>query len=279
MSKNKRTNGFRTAHRRMTEGRGLGRGDAYTPWLKIHDVASHGQANRVRSPINGRTCHMLSKLETDWFQAFHAVPGLVDIREQLPLELEETREIASSLGIAHPTDPQTKEPCVATTDFVLTVKDGIRMIEMAFAIKPAAQLASPRTLEKLEIERVYWSARKISWRILTEKELPVALVKNLSWLQPFYDLSHLSNLSPEELNRFRTAMEPDIMEGNLSLVEITAACDDRFRLKPGHALSVARHLIANHIWPVDLTVPIDLRKPIKVGSAMLVMGNKSSHLA
>ena len=138
------------------------------------------------------------------------------------------------------------------------------MIEMAFAIKPAADLASPRTLEKLEIERVYWSARKISWHILTEKELPVALVKNLSWLQPFQDLSGLKNFTPEELNRIRRAMEPDIMEGNLSLVEITAACDDWLGLKPGSARCVARHLIGTQVWPVDLTVEINPRNALNV---------------
>ena len=69
----------------------------------IHDVASMGLASRVKSPLNGRIHHLLSQLETDWLYAFHAIPHLLDVREQYPLlGLEETRQIASGLGIAHP---------------------------------------------------------------------------------------------------------------------------------------------------------------------------------
>src|SRR5580765_4509072 len=109
MSKRKRSNNASTNARRLREGRGRGRGSNYQPWLMIHDVASQGLANRVKSPLHGRTCHLLSQLETDWFYAFHALSGLKDIREQFPLELEETIEIAGQMDIVHPTDPKSQE--------------------------------------------------------------------------------------------------------------------------------------------------------------------------
>src|SRR5271157_1700934 len=152
MSKRTRTNGSQAIERRLAEGRGQGRGATYKPWIEIHDLASRGQANRVMSPLHGRTCHLLSLLETDWFFSFHALPGLKDIREQYPLlELDETLAIADKLGIVHPTDPKSHEHCVATTDFLLTLQDGVREFDTAIAIKPAADLASERVLEKLEI--------------------------------------------------------------------------------------------------------------------------------
>ncbi|MGP7816533.1 TnsA endonuclease N-terminal domain-containing protein [Niallia sp. 01092] len=47
---------------------------------------------------------------------------IVDIREQFPLlPIEETIIIAEELGIKHPTDPNTGEPVVMTTDFLVTV--------------------------------------------------------------------------------------------------------------------------------------------------------------
>jgi len=208
---------------------------------------------------------MLSQLETDWFFAFHAIRGIKDIREQYPLtELEETRCIAEKLGINHPTDPQTREPCLATSDFVLTIHDGLREVDMAIAVKPSADLSSVRTLEKLEIERVYWSARKISWQILTEKELPRALVKTLRWVHPHIDLVSSGALTAGEVARIRSTVEPAVIGGNQSLVDATADCDDRLGLRPGSALCVARHLIGTGVWPVDLTVEIDPRRPLQL---------------
>ncbi len=266
MSKRVRSNGSAAIERRLAEGRGQGRGANYKPWLMIHDVPSLGLATRMKSPLNGRTYHLLSQLETDWLYALHALPGVVDIREQFPLlELEETLAIADQLGIAHPIDPATKEPCVPTTDFRVTLADGSREIDRAIAIKPSADLSSGRTLEKLEIERVYWSARNIDWRILTEKELPKALVKNLRWVYPHLDLvSSGASFTTADVARIRAALEPMVLNGEGTLVAITAACDDRLGLEPGSALCVARHLIATRVWPVDLTVEIDPRQPLHI---------------
>jgi hypothetical protein len=267
MSKRTRTNGSRAIERRLAEGRGQGRGADYKPWIEIHDLASRGQANRVKSPLNGRTCHLHSQLEFDWFYTFHALPGLKDLREQYPLlELEETLAIADQLAIVHPTDPKSHEPCVATTDFLLTIHDGLREVDTAIAIKPAVDLASQRVLEKLEIERVYWLARKIDWRILTDKELPRPVVKNMKWLHPHIDLPESGEFTPQMVVRVRTVLEPEVTDGTRSLAVIAAECDDRLGLTPGAALCVARHLIGIGVWPVDLKVEIDPRKPLQLRS-------------
>lgn len=246
------------------EGRGQGRGRDYKPWLMIHDVASIGLASRVKSPLNGRTQHLLSQLETDWLYAFHAMRNLLDVREQYPLlELAETLQIANGLGISHPAEPRTREHCVMTTDFLLTVADGMREVDTAVAIKYSTDLASPRTLEKLEIEKQYWSARGTVWRILTEKELPRALVKNMRWLHTHMDLPASSEFTADGVNRIRVMMEPAVENGKRSLIEITKECDDRLGLHPGAALCVARHLIGTGVWLVDLTVELDPQKPIQ----------------
>ena len=260
--------------KRQSEGRGQGKGRDYKPWLMIHDVPSLGLATRMKSPLNGRTYHLMSQLEADWLYAFHAMPGLCDVREQFPLfDLEETLEIATSLYVPHPADPGTKAPCVATTDFVLTFTSGPHETETAIAVKPSADLSSQRTLEKLEIERCYWSARNIPWQILTEKELPRAVVKNLRWVYPHIDLVQSGSFTAVEVVRIRSALEHELELGRQSLVGVTAACDDRLGLKPGAALCVVRHLIGIGVWPVDLTVEIDPRKPLNL------MNNGGRHAA
>ena len=260
-----RVNGAKVIERRLAEGRGQGRGLDYKPWIMIHDVPSRGLTTRMESLLNGRTCHLLSKLESDWFLALHALAGVVDIREQFPLlELEETQAIASQLGIAHPADPTSKALCVVTTDLLVNIAEEARELELAFAIKPSADLASPRTLEKLEIERVYWSARNVNWRILTEKEVPRALVKNLRWLHSHIDLVSSGAFTAAEVARIRSTIEPAVLQGKGSLVEATVLCDDCLGLKAGTALCVARYLIGIRAWPVDLTVEINPRKPLQL---------------
>ncbi len=264
MSKRIRTNCSQRIARRLAEGRGQGRGAQYKPWIEIHDLASRGQANRVKSPLHGRTCHLHSQLEADWFYATHALPGLHDLREQYPLDLKETLAIADQLGIVHPTDPKSHEACVATTDFLLTFRDGPKEFERAVAIKPAVELASERVLEKLEIERVYWSARNVDWQILTDQELPRALVKNMRWLFPHLDLPSSGEFTPDLILKIRSVMEPHVAAGSDSLASIATASDDRLGLTPGASLCVARHLIGVGTWRVDLMIEIDPRKPIQL---------------
>ena len=256
------TDGFRTIERRLAEGRGQGRGRDYRPWIMIHDFPSQGRAHREISPLNGRVCHLMSDHEDNGFCAFHALPGLRDTREQYPLDIEETLGITERLGIVHPTDPVSHELCVVTTDNLLTFHDGLHEFDIAVAIKPSAHLSSRRTLEKLEIERVYWSARNIEWRLLTERELPRSLVKNMRWLLPHLNLTESSDFPGEVVSRIRTVMEPAVTEGRRPLAEIAAECDDRLGLAAGSALSVTRHLIGIRVWPVDLTVEIDPQRPL-----------------
>jgi hypothetical protein len=264
MSKRARTNGSQAIDRRLAEGRGQGKGADYKPWIEIHDLGSRGQANRVKSPLHGRVCHLHSQLEADWFYAIHGLSGLQDLREQYPLDLEETLGIAHELGIVHPTDPKSRQPCIATTDFLLSFRDGSREFERAVAVKPAADLSAERVLEKLEIERIYWSARNVDWGILTEKELPRALMKNMRWLLPHLDLPLSDEFTPDMILNIRTLMESDIAARSCSLAAIATNSDDRLGLMPGTSLSVARYLIGVGTWAVDLMVEIDPRKPIQL---------------
>ncbi len=64
----------------------------------------------------------LSDLERNYFMILEFLEDVVDIREQFPLEKEETLLIAEELGIKHPTNPTTKESITMTSDFCITLK-------------------------------------------------------------------------------------------------------------------------------------------------------------
>ncbi len=51
-------------------------------------------------------------------------------------------------------------------------------------------------------------------------------------------------------------MTPMVIQGRDTLADIAATCDDQLGLTPGLSLSVARHLLANRFWQVDMHQPI-----------------------
>jgi hypothetical protein len=263
MAKRKRQTDKTVIDKRISDGRGQGRGSDYKPWLLVQDVPSQGLATRIKGWKTKRVHHLLSNLELSYFYILEWSPVVFDIREQYPLlPLEETLAIAEQCGIRHPTDPKTKEPVVMTTDFFITVPQSIEVIEQARTLKTAKDLQSERTLEKLEIERLYWHNRNIDWGIVTEQEIPQALAKNVDWLHAFFRLEDLSPLSETEIRRIATALTLRMAQGNAVLTNLTAECDDKLGLEPGTALSVSRHLIANRRWLVDMNKPIQPSKSL-----------------
>ncbi|WP_244919527.1 TnsA endonuclease N-terminal domain-containing protein [Nostoc commune] len=189
----------------IASGCGQGRGADYKPWLKVQDVPSRGQVNRIKGWKTGRVDHFFSELELDYFYVLEWSQVVCDIREQYPLlPLTQTQAIASECGFRHPAVGRTSELVVMTTDFVVTMRQSIGTTEIARTLKYAKDLQSKRTLEKLEIERLYWLSRGIDWGIVTEREIPSALVKNVAWFHPFLSIENLSPLTEGEIKRIAT---------------------------------------------------------------------------
>jgi hypothetical protein len=151
----------RRIKRFFEEGRGSGRGQSYKPWLTTSDVPSLGRTHRIFLARTSRQHHLLSDLEYYAFLNSSFDDDVVDIREQFPLDRAETLAIAAALGIKHPQDKGVS--IVMTTDLLETRIAAEGHSETAIAIKPAEKLTETRTIEKLEIERIYWSRRKVPW--------------------------------------------------------------------------------------------------------------------
>lgn len=262
MAKRNRVSNQAVIEKRLKEGRGQGRGADYKPWLYVQDVPSLGLSTRNKGWTTGRVHHLFSQHELHYFYLLEWSLVVVDIREQYPLlPLDETLKLAKQCGIRHPTDPATTEPIVMTTDFLVTINKSFGVAEQARTIKPKEELQSKRTLEKLEIERRYWEARNISWGIVTEREIPRVLAENVKWLHPFKQRQALS-VSNSEVHRITTVLTQGVTTIDASLAEIAGECDDRLGLLPGSSLSVARYLLANRQWLVDMNQPIQPREKL-----------------
>jgi len=149
---------------RYKQKRGEGRLGKYIPWILVHEISSRGLSSRILGKKTKRIHHLLSTLEKRVFLLLDKDDSVLDIREQYPLPLNETIQIAFEKNIRHGSDDG--EPMTMTTDFLVDLSNRL----VAINVKPS-QKYSRRTIEKFEIEKTYWEGRGIEWIPLTEKEI------------------------------------------------------------------------------------------------------------
>lgn len=250
---------------KLTQGRGQGHGKDYKPFLTVRDVPSMGLSTRIKSWKIDRIHHLLSNQERDYFLSLVWSPMVVDIREQYPLPLAATIDIATRLDIKHPSIPKTKEAAVMTTDFLITVlEDGDTRFQ-ARTVKQSKDLNNARVVEKLEIERTYWSEQGIDWGIVTEHEIPTALSKNVSWILSAYEQDNSQGISVPMLIQIEELLfELITKQPEMPLSHIALDGDRQLGLQSGTCLWAVRHIIARLIWVVDMFEAIDACKPLHI---------------
>ncbi len=201
--------------RRQKEGRGMGTGANYSPWLYVQEFSSTGTQTRIPSLLIDRTIHTFSYIERAMYLAHEfrtgltyfsdafglklsdftdefvndgrelAVldkEGLLDYREQYPMNRRVTLGAAAGLDLRHPKYPQSDVPVVMTIDAVATrrSKNG-QPWASAWDAKPARLLHDRRTLEKLSLHRAYCAHNGMPHFLFTEKSVPKTVIRNIDW--------------------------------------------------------------------------------------------------
>lgn len=257
----------------LKEGRGQGTGADYRPWLTVQDVSSSGRSSRIHSHKTGREHHLLSDIETALFFLLDWSDSITDIREQFPLDRDETRRIATDMGVRHPADTESRTDIVMTTDFVVSVRTDDMATVVARSVKPARNLNDIRTLEKQEIERRYWRNRGNDWGLVTERDLPKQRVKNLRWLHEMQSLEHMSVPDPgywnDRCDRFLMCL-PDA--AGMSTRQFVRLLESTHGFATGDGLTVLRYLAANKRISIDLDIQFSMGLPIESFSAMAASG-------
>lgn len=252
----------RTDAIRLKVGGGTGYGKHFIPFLKTRDVPSFGLSHRILGIKTGRIHHLLSNLEKYFFLILDFSPHVTDIREQFPLPLQETLDICRRFNLRHPLTGSPAYPIVMSTDFLIDEcrNDLHRLI--ARTVKPASKL-SQRTLEKFEIERIYWEERGVDWGIVIDNDIPRILCRNLEWLHPAY-FPTAAQTFPDEIKIQTEGLLFDwsLVQPFTPFTALTRKVDERLGLLPGSALWMARHFLSNKIWSTDLNVPIRLDKQL-----------------
>ncbi|MDX7951631.1 TnsA endonuclease N-terminal domain-containing protein [Lichenihabitans sp. Uapishka_5] len=240
----------------VREGRGRGDGPDYVPWIKVGDVPSRGRSHRVFCPLTGRQHHLLSDGE---FYAFHLLwwnEPVVDLREQFPILRARTLDIAAALGVRHPVDPRSRTVLVQTTDLLATVAgpDGPRLL--ARAVKTAADLRSPRTREKLDIERVHWTEQGVDWDFMLDVEVKTDLARNVAWVRGVMgeDVGDARRVADALLRTLDT-------QGTRPVFQACAVFDATHGLQAGRGMSLLRVLLGLRMIETDMAARHISRQP------------------
>lgn len=250
---------------KLRQGRGKGHGKDYTPYLTVRDVPSLGLAQRILGQKTGRIHHVLSLLESRFLYVLLWSLSVVDIREQYPLPLDETLEIAQRLGIPHPLHPKTKMPVVMTTDVLIDELTNGVIIQKARSLKYVKDLGKKRVIQKHEIERTFWAERNVDWGITTERDIPVNLVARIKWVYDAVDPRYAPKIPPTTILQIESALYELLMgKARDSLAHYALRVDRMYDLKPGTSLWVVRLLIAHRCWIVDMNLPLATDEPLIV---------------
>ena len=235
--------------KRIKEGRGQGSGQDYKPFIYTHEVSSEGRVHRVPGYNSKRIHHLLSDLELAVFLLLDWQEDVVDVREQFPMIVEDTKRISIEAGLPHQKHNGVYQ--VLTSDFVVDTHDRQRP-RFALQAKYADDLTKTTTIERLELERRYWEQKDVPWYIITDKEIPKTVFNNIQWLYPAQqrevnnqDIQHYYQLFAKEF----------VQDPKQKIIETAQRIDMAYQLEMGEALYWLRNLLALRLFVFDLQIP------------------------
>lgn len=246
----------------LAEGRGQGVGLGYRPWLTVGDVPSTGLSYRIWGLITPRVHHLFSRNEEKYFLWLEWRKDVIDIREQYPLlPIEETIEIAMSLGVKHIRD-RAGNLVPFTDDFVITFSTPNGPVNKVRAIKPAAELNSDKVWAKFAVHQANWERRGVDWGVVPDTSVPTVMADNVRIIRNSRDIPACGQPLAAHIGRQLTCLID--RHPVVPIRHLTADCDKKFGCAPGTSLAVLWHLIAKRQLEVNMSVPLDTNRPLAV---------------
>ncbi len=159
---------------------GMGTGADYKPYITTSEFNSQGTTSVIKDWKTGRGVHCLSQGEMLLYYILRWDDSNEDIREQFPLDYEDTVSIAENMNIKPPQD-------IMTTDMLVTKSNGALI---AYSVKASNNL-SKRQLELLCIEKQYWINKGIDYHLVFKSDLNRVYASNIRLVTEFYDASRV----------------------------------------------------------------------------------------
>jgi hypothetical protein len=246
----------------IEEGYGQGEGRDYRPFINTIRISSRGRISRIKGR-SGRVHHFLSDSETRLFYIYEFA-GKEDIREHYPL-LEGMEDIIPKLDeelLKRLINQRTGEPLILTTTFLITEKDENGDVSyFARSVKDYRQLENKHVLERYEIMKNYWESKGVDYGIITNKEIPVVVAKNIEFIHPFFHLEEYG-INDEIQVFFKNRLVDMIGNSETKQInEILSMFDSEFNIDQGTGIAIYKHLLSRKILSVNMNEVISFNQP------------------
>jgi hypothetical protein len=260
-------------------GRGQGRGESYSPWIRITKGFSSPVSHQVFSSlsIHKRNHHFLSKLEHHTALQL-AYLGAVELRECLPMWPTEHQhpieadpnartvgllDIARDIGIEHGNFVGSDVPYIASLDMMATIQWRGKPNYLGVSCKPEKILmGSTRAQERTRLDEIY--CHKVGARHHREggSQFNPILLKNLQAYQPARR-EILNWVGTKQLREFSDHLNHTFKEQPLH-VAITQA-GKSVDVDEQQASALWRVGAWLHLIDIDMGQRISMFKPIRRG--------------
>jgi hypothetical protein len=258
---------------------GLGQGvlAEYRPWLQITSLPSRGSSRIVPGAKVPRSHHTLSNSEYGYLVLMEFNPDVLDIREQFPLlEYYETYAIAISKNIRPAMYPGSDVPHVYTTDFMLTMKGedgGTYLYGISLKYKKELEACSKqkrlRILEKLEVEKEYWSRRNVMWDAIFHEELPHLRIRNLIVIRGYAmaNPSIVNEKNTDKILHYFSQLAPGAAE-NISLSVLLHKVSKYLYIAYAEVKCLFFYMVWHHMINIDIdSYLITMSRPVTIFSS------------
>lgn len=172
---------------KIKEGRGQITEAGYNAWKLAREAHSKGTSSMIYDPVSGRSVNCLSKAEKKVFYMLRFHDGVEEIYDQFPMEKDGdngTDAVCRKIGIK----PYGH---VLSTDFLVKKADGSFV---AISVKPSEDVfhVKGKRLASLvcrqEVEKKYWEARNIIFRIVFADDINDVLYANIRNVMRYYPI-------------------------------------------------------------------------------------------
>ncbi|MBA2937067.1 TnsA endonuclease N-terminal domain-containing protein [Paenibacillus sp. CGMCC 1.16610] len=255
---------------RIKDGRGQGYGKDYVPFIQASDNKTPGDGYLTRSLgwKTERIHHTLSRVEYNYLMLLSWMDIVVDIREQYPLQIERTLEIAEQLHIPHA--HINNVPVYQTTDFMISIETSNGIRDVVRTVKVVTDLTS-RTLELFEIERRYFEEQGLDWGIILESRLPSTIIMNIDWIFDGRFLDSREGLDIELVEHIKNSFIQYLIDDATAtpIQKLCLRADNKYGLESGSCLFILKHMLANKVIHTDMQKLIRNVKPLFISKGVI----------